>query len=349
MDDPITTVKIVENQIFVVTKNKDDEIYKLFSLSNEINNLLQFQLTSSEYLSSINILKQNDNNYSLLVDKKIGSAASITKSLELANFNLTSNQSPTFNKLSIVDDETGLQLKNIQFPTIYQGKHGSFITFSSTYYDFSGEKVTKVFVGNLSDQIIHASALTKKGSRYERPIFLNEQTVAYLKMKGANRFLEYSSTDEEKILESKGIMEGDYKAAGYILVSKSFNGFILILFSFVWLVPTFLITYGILLLQKRKFVQRYNTTFIIHLIALFSIQAYFFYRFTSLESVVYNIPYITESWQFTIILGVSAILSVLPLFIFRYKLSEDTFNLFVLYTTFMNLTTLFLLIGPYIF
>lgn len=350
MNEPIIYVKILEDQTFIVTEDKNNDRYILYNLSKGFSPLLQFKLASTEILSSLHIVEQKDKSYSLLVNKKIGSSGASTTNMELTNFDLSLNQTPTFDKLSFVEKETGIRLKNIQFPSVSQGEHGTVITFSSTFLDVTGEKVTKIFIGNLSNNSVQADPLTKSGTRYERSVFLNDQTVAYLKMKGSVRYLEYSSSDEAKQLESKKIMEGDYKAAGYLLLSKSFNGFILLLFSFVWLIIAFIITYGLLfLLQKGKLIHSYTTAFIIHLIALFSIQTYFIYRFVSLDSIIYNIPYITENWQFPIILIVSAILSVIPLFILRFKLIEDNFNLFVLYTSFMNLIILFFLIGPYMF
>ena len=145
-------------------------------------------------------------------------------------------------------------------------------------------------------------------------------------MKGKVRFLEFSSSDEMKKKESNKIMTGDYKAAGYTLSGKFFNGFILILFAFSWIIASFLITYGLVLfLQKIRFAYAHQTAFAVHIIALFSIQTYFLFHFTSIEKIINKIPFVTENWHFVMLLLVSSILSTVPLYILRYKASEDTF------------------------
>jgi hypothetical protein len=350
LNDPVYFVKILDNKIFIITRKDKEDLYTVYNLTDQLSQLFQFNGSSQEILSSLDIIQLNDNNFSLIQDKKIIAGGSSTTKIETALFNLTLNQEPTYSMLSFVEEQSGIALKDIYSPSFYQGTSGPMITFSSTFFDETGEKVTKVFAGNFSDNTIKVNALTKTPNRYERPIFLDEQTVAYFKMKGANRFLEYSSSDELKKKESNGVLAGDYKEAGYTLLGKLFNGFILILFSFVWIIITFIVSYlTVLLLQKLRFAHSHKTAFIVHIITLFSIQTYFIYNFTDIESIIYKIPYISASWEFAVLLVISMILSIIPLYILRYKLIEDTFNLFVVYTTFMNLIVLFFLVGPYLF
>ncbi|QFF99941.1 hypothetical protein PB01_14540 [Psychrobacillus glaciei] len=350
LNDPVSDVKVLEDQIFVVTENKKEERFTIYHLSNEPTMLFQFSISSREILSSMQIAQLKDNNFLLFLDKKILAGGSSTKNIETAVFGLTTGQSPDFNSLTFVESQTGINLKDVQSPVLFQGKQGPMVTFTSTYNDTFGEMVTKVFVGNFSGNLIQASSATKSGDRYDRSILLNDQTVAYLKMKGKERFLEYSSSDEVKKKESNTILAGDYKAAAYTLIGKIFNGFILILFSFTWIIITFLITYGLVfLLQKIRFTYAHRTAFIIHIIALYSVQTIFLFRFTSFERWVRNIPFVTENWYFALLLLVCIILSTIPLYILRYKVSEDNFNLCVVYTTFMNLGVLFFLVGPFIF
>lgn len=349
-DAPIVYAKILNNQVFIITEDKNEELYKLYSLSNELTQLFQFHISSQYILSSLHIIQQSDDTYSLLVDKKIVSGGSSSKMLEAAPFHLTANQSPEFHKLSFIDDETGMTLKDVQSPSLFQGAQGPMITFSSTFFDMSGDKVTEIFAGDFVGDEIAVQAATKPGSRYERSIFLNDHTVAYLKMNGKNRSLEYSSSDEVLKEKSAKIMDGDYKAAAYALIAKFFNGFIFIIIALSWIIITFIFTYLVLLLlQKKRFVYTYETTFIAHIIALFSTETYFLYHFTSVDSLVRTIPFITENWHFIVLLLIAWILSIAPLFVLRYKVSEDTINLFIVYTTFMNLIVLFFLVGPYIF
>ncbi|MFJ5770348.1 hypothetical protein [Psychrobacillus sp. NPDC093180] len=350
MSEPVKFAQIIDNQIFIVTKNEKTQLYTLHNLSNQPNKLFQFELNATEILSSLQIIQHSATNYLLLLDKKVSAGGTSTKNIETASFNLTMNQSPIFNELSFVEKQTDLSLNYIQNPAISSGKQGPIITFSSTFNDSSGEKVTKVFVGDFSEKIIQANAVTKSESRYERPILLNEQTVAYLKMTGTNRSLAYSSADEEIKQASSGIMEGDYTAAGYTLIEKLFYGVILVLFSLIWIIITLLITYGTLLtMLKMKVAQSHRIAFFVHIIALLVIQICLLFKFTTIENLITRIPFITENWHFVILLLVSSILSFVPLLMLREKVSEDNFNMFVVYTTFMNLLILFFLIGPYLF
>lgn len=348
--DPVYFVKILDNEIFIITKKDKEDLYTVYNLTDQPSQLFQFHVSSQEILSSLDIIQLSDNTFTLIQDKKKKSGGSSTTIIETALFNLSLHQEPTFNMLSFVEEQSGLSLKDVYAPSFFQGTSGPMITFSSTFLDETGVKVTKVFAGNFSEHTIKVNTLTKTPNRYERSIFLDDQTVAYFKMKGANRFLEYSSSDEMKKQESNGIMAGDYKEAGYTLLGKLFNGFILVLFSFVWIIITFIVSYGtVLLLQKLRFAHSYKTAFLVHIITLFSIQTYFIYKFTAIDSIIYKIPYLSASWQFAVLLVIAMILSIIPLYILRYKLLEDTFNLFVVYTTFMNIIILFFLVGPYLF
>ncbi|MFJ8066086.1 hypothetical protein ACIQYS_15775 [Psychrobacillus sp. NPDC096426] len=348
--EAVKIVRIIDNQIFVVTKNEKTELFTLYNLSKQPTQLFQFDVKAQEILSSLQIIQQTATNYLLLLDKKVSAGGSNTKNIEIASFNLSMHQSPIFNKLSFVENQTGLLLKNIQTPTIFQGKQGPIITFSSTFDDSSGENVTKIFVGDFSETIIQAHAVTKSGSRYERPILLNEQTVAYLKMNDINRSLAYSSADEAKKQASSGIMEGDYKAAFYTLIEKLFYGFLLVLFSIVWIIIALLLTYGTLIIMlKKRLAHSHRIAFLVHIVALLVIQMYFLFNFSSIDNFISHIPFIKEYWHFAILLLFSSILSTVPLYMLREKVSEDNFNVFVVYSTFMNLIVLFLLIGPYLF
>lgn len=347
-DEPVSYANSLENQLFIVTENKAEELYTLYNLADGVSQLFQFHLNSQDILSSIHIFQQSEDSYSLVIDKKVKAGGTSSKVIESATFNLSLNQSPTFNNLSFIESQTGLKLKNIQFPNFYQGQHGPLITFSSTFNDHTGQIVSKIFVANFTGTTIQSDAVTKTESRYERSVLSNEQTVAYFKMKGANRYLEYSSSDEAIKQDTNRIMEGDYKAAIYMLLTKLFNGFLLLLLSFAWIVPTLLISYGLmLLLEKMKFARSYQIAFIVHLIALLCLQMYFLFQLTYIDNLVFSIPLITEFWHFALLLVTSSILSAVPLLILRYKISEDTFNICVLYTTFMNLAIVFLLVGPY--
>ncbi|WP_313893254.1 hypothetical protein [Psychrobacillus sp.] len=346
--EPITFAKILNNEVFIVTENKKGQYFTVHHVSDQLSKLFTIPVNGPEVLSSMHILQLADGGYSFLLDTDILAGGKRTKTILAAPFDLSLNQSPTFSKLTFVDNEK--QLKNIRFPQIYQSEQGPIITFSASLNDMDGNRVDKVFVSNSFGDVVDVSAVTKIDNRYERSMLINDQTVVYFKMTGPNRSLEYSSSNEQIKQASNGIMEGDYLAAAYAVIGDLFNGLLLILFSFIWITITLAITYGVSsILHRIKLASAYKVAYMIHLIVLFSTQFVFFHKFSLLENLIFRMPYVTESWQFTIVLVASIIISTLPFLIFKYKVSEDTFHSIILYTTFMNVTILFFAIGPYLF
>ena len=347
--DPIYYANIIDDEIFIMTKSKQD-IIEVYSLNEGLTQLFTFQAPSQELLLSIDIFETKDNNFTMILDKKIISGGGSTKKIELVPFDLTAKGAPTFTIPIFEDRLTGINLKDINNPKVYQGEQGPIITFSATMYDPLEGQTNKIYVGEIKDGNIQADPATKAGTRYERSILLNEETIAYLRMKGKERHLEYASAEPQKVQESSGIMPGDYKAALYSLLGKLFNGFLLVLFAFVWIILSFMITYGAsYLLNRMNYKHAYPTAFIIHLVALFGLQTYFLYSFTNIESIIYNVPFVSNIWQFTIFMIIAILVSIVPLLLLRQKVSEENFNVFTLYSMFMNLAILFLLVGPYIF
>lgn len=346
--EPITFAKILNNEVFVVTENKKGQYFTVHHLSDQLSKLFTIPVNGAEMLSSMHIIQLAEGGYSFLLDTDILAGGKRTKTILGAPFDLSLNQSPVFSKLTFVDN--GKQLKNIRFPQVYQSEQGPIITFTASLNDMDGNRVDKIFVSNSFGDVVDVNAVTKEDNRYDRSLLINDQTVIYFKMDGSNRSLEYSSSNKHIKQESNGIMEGDYLAAAYAVISDLFNGFLLILISFIWITITLAITYGVFfILHRMKLASAYKVAYMIHLIVLFSTQFIFFHKFSLLENLIFRMPYVTESWQFTIVLVVSIILSMLPFLIFKYKVSEDTFHSIILYTTFMNVIILFFAIGPYLF
>lgn len=348
-EDPVYYAKIIDDQTFIMTKSNKDMI-TVYSLSDNLTQLFSFPVNSQELLLSIDIFETKDNNFTMILDKKIISGGGSTKKIEMVPFNLTTKGAPTFTIQSFEDRLTGINLKNINNPKVYQGEQGPIITFSATMYDPLEGQTNKIYVGEIKEGNIQADPATKAGTRYERSILLNEETIAYLRMKGKERHLAYSSAEPQKVQESSGIMSGDYKAALYSLLGKLFNGLLLIIFAFLWIILTFIVTYGTLfILNRLNYKHAYPTAFVIHLVALFGLQTYFLYQFTNIETIIHNVPFVSNMWEFSIFLIAAILLSVVPLLFVREKVSEDNFNVFSTYSLFMNLAILFLLVGPYIF
>ncbi|QEY22427.1 hypothetical protein D0S48_18170 [Psychrobacillus sp. AK 1817] len=345
MDEPIYDVKIFDNNIFAITKDTQGDRFSVYTLTNEPNQLFKFTSTAS-LVSSLNIIEHSKEEYLLLMDATIVSGGAKSKVIQQASFNLSPNQTIQLTKLKFEHEEDGRTLDDITQPTVLQQDGQTLIAFTATY---AGNK-NQVFMGPLTNGTIQATLLSKSGIRYERPVILDKQTVAFLEMNGSQRELVYTSSDPIQIEESKQISKEDYKQAAYTQFSKSFNGLMLVLFAFAWIILAFGISYlSTVILNRFKYEKTYLLGFVIHVVSLLALQIFFLYRFTKVETIIANVPFITESWHFVGLLVVGAVISVVPLFLARYNPEEEDYTYMILYATFMNLAVLFFLVGPYIF
>jgi len=346
---PVHTSMIVNEQVFVITNNLQENIYTVLDGANDFVELFQFYLNPSENLSSMQIAGELDSKkYSLLLDTEILSAGKRTKVIRHASFDLSQNQEPSLTKLKFVDQESGSELTDIRFPLLLGGKNGTSITFSAYTYDKTGEKTNNVFSGKYDSPLIKASAVTKKNDYYVQPIFLNDQTIAYFKLDGKEKTLMFSSATEEQRLLSEKVQEGDYKEALFSLIGLLFNGFALVLLSFVWIIPALGIAYGILaILQKSHKAFAHAKTFYLNIFLLLFSQLVSFSTLIHPERMISKAPYLSEVWHVYLVIFIASIACVLPVFLSRTKVTEDNFNSLILYTTAMNLIIILFIIGPY--
>ena len=348
LDLPIYFAKMVEDELIVVTENKGESRYTVIALSDNPVNLFSFQINATETLSSVDFILSDDEHYILLTDKEVIAGGGRGKTIQTASFDLTSNQSPVFKNLSLIDQASGQNLKDIRFLSLFKGQSGDIITFTANMRDVSGEKVNKVFVGDFDMNTIHADAVTKKEDLYIRPLIMNDQTIAFFKVDGKNRVLQFSSSIEEKKTESMEVMDGDFKTTFYSLLTIMFNGVILLILCFFWIVPSIGITYGIQFISKRmnrSFSHR--SLLFLHVLILFVVQLLLIFNYYQVDIILLAAPFLSTNWQLILLLFGSSIVSVLPLLI-RYHVNEDNFHFSIFYTTLMDLAILFVLIGPYV-
>lgn len=345
---PVHTSMIVNEQVFVITNNLQENIYTVLDGANDFVELFQFYLNPSENLSSMQIADELDSKkYNLLLDTEILSAGKRTKVIRNASFDLSQNQEPSLTKLKFVDQESGSELTDIRFPLLLGGENGPSITFSAYTYDKTGEKTNNVFSGNYDSPLIKASAVTKN-DYYVQPIFLNNQTIAYFKLDGKEKTLMYSSATEEQRLLSEKVQEGDYKEALFSLIGLLINGFALVLLAFIWIIPALGIAYGILaLLQKSHKPFAHAKAFYLNIFLLLFSQLVSFSTIIHPERMLSKAPYLTEVWHVYLVIFIASIACVLPVFLSRTKVTEDNFNSLILYTTAMNLIIILLIFGPY--
>ncbi|MER2007195.1 MAG: hypothetical protein ABS939_07050 [Psychrobacillus sp.] len=343
--EPIYDVKIIGDHILAITKESQGDRFAVYHLANEPVQLFQLMSTAS-LVSSIQMIEQSPAEFLLLMDTTMVSGGAKTKVIQQAAFDLSPNQAIQLSKLPFQHEEDGRTLDDITHATLFQQDGQTLIAFTATR---AGNK-NQVFLGELAGGKVLATSLTKAGTRYERPVILNKDEVAFLEMNGSQRELVYASSEPSKIEESKQIAKEDYKQAAYTQFSKSFNGLMLVLFGFAWIILAFAISYiSTAVLNRFRLESTYTLGFIIHVVSLLVLQIFFLYRFTKVETTIANIPFITESWHFVVLLVAGSLLSTVPLLLARYKPEEDDYTYMVIYATFMNLAVLFFLVGPYIF
>lgn len=344
---PVNTSFILEDHVFIIIKTKKENQYAVLDALNGYKEIFQVFINPTENLSSFQI-SGRDGQYKLLADSINKSGGASNKVIRQTQFDLSENQSPSLEQLEFVDKESGSELFNLSSPVLYEGENGTKLTFSAYIYDQAGDKTNKLFEGNYDSSVIEASALTKKGDYYTHPIFLNDQTIAYFKLDGKEKSLMYSSKTKEKRLLSQNFQLSDFKNALFTFVTLLFNGLLLVLLAFTWILPSLGLGYLLLaLLQKMRIpladlVAFYTTTILLTITQIFLFKTMF-----HPERILLNAPYLTEvSHVYLVIIG-AGIGSLLPVFLSNTKVIEDNFNQMILYMTTLNLLIIFFLLGPY--
>ena len=345
---PIYTGMIVEDHFFIITKNTGDNEFIVLDGTNEFNELFKFPIQPSENIISITLSFDADVGGRILLDTEIKSGDTRKKILRNATFDLTENQKPTFTNLEFVDKESGAKLFDIRSPFLSNGKNGSSITLSAYMYDQFGEKVNKIFVGNYTESPIEVSAVTKKGDLFVKPTFIDDQTISYFRLNGSEKELMFSSSTDEKIAQSDTVLEGDLEEAFYSLITLLFVGLILLLLAFMWIVPGLAVGYGTLaLLKKSRKPNAFTVSLYVNTIGLVVIQLILFATILHPEKIVSKAPYLTADWHVSLVIIIAGIGCILPLLLSRTKVTDDNFNILMMFTTALNLLILFLLLGPY--
>lgn len=347
-DHNVYSIESDGQQTFVVLKDIEGSKYSVNLYDGDLTNLFEFHIRQAEALLDVKIV--SDEGYHLLIQKQVTEGGGRTISYFTAPFdNLQSDQTISLKKLKFNDAETGAKLLDAINAELFYSEDGPRLTFSGAMFDPKGEKVHKIYTADYDKEAIVATAVTKKGGLFSRPLQVNDETILFLKLDAKDRYLNYASAKEEKLAESNGIMEGDYKASTYHLITLTMNGIMLLLLSIIWLLPGLAIVYGTQSLWRRFNNQvPYKSLVVVYVIALLFFQVFGFFRMMNEAAIVYNIPFITQPWQLVGLLLISMVLTLLPLIVSKTKITEDDFNSSILYITLMNLTTLFLLIGPYI-
>lgn len=344
---PIYTAMIVNEHVFVVTKNAKESDFTVFDATNEMKELFQFHLNSNETLLSMQISTDGDTQFSIMLDFEIIAGGSRNKVISIASFDLSGNQKLEFNKLEFVDKDSGVELFDIRTPSMFEGESGPKITFSAYMYDH-GEKVNKIFAGNYNSSLTEASAVTKKGDIYVKPVFVNDETIAYFKLNSTEKQLMYSSSNDEQKAISNSYLKGDGKEAFYTLISLLFIGIVLMLLAFTWLIPSLGIGYVTqAILKKRHKPYAYSVALWVNTIAHVFTQLILFSTIFHPERIVFNAPYLTEIWHVYLVIVIAGIGCLLPIFLSRIKATYDNSNQLILYTSIMNLIIIFLILGPY--
>lgn len=348
LDSPIHSAMIVDAHVFILTLNLQENRFTFLDGTNGLKELFQFDSSSSENLSSMLVSSDEASTFKLLLDSEILSGGSRKKVIRTASFDLTENQNLSFTSLKFVEKETGVELSDVRSPSLFKSEQGMKIAFSAYTRDQTGDAVNKIFTGDYEDEVIEASALTKKGDLYIRPTYINDETIAYFKTNGSDSGLMYSSSNEEKVASSKKGLKGDAKEALYTLIGLLFVGLVLVLLAFTWVIPAIGVAYAVLaILQKKHVASAHPVAIYSGLLALFIMQVVMFATAFTAENILVKAPYLSEVWHVYAVLVIAAIGCLLPIWLTRTRITFDNWNQVLMYTMLMNLAILFFLIGPY--
>ncbi|MET1014165.1 MAG: hypothetical protein ABWX61_06610 [Paenisporosarcina sp.] len=349
-DEPVWASYIVGDQIFVVTNSVLTNTVSISKVNEKVLPFAQFKTKVNESIHSMDLFSLNENQYGISLEIGLKSAGSRQKIIRTAPLSKTNPEEPTFSDITFVDKVSGEKLFDMNYPTIFIGNNGTYMTFSATMFNEKGTRSNHVFVGEFNPEQIEASAVTKSGDLYTNPLMLNEETIIYYKKVGKHKEMMYSSTLEEKREMSAHGLKGDAVEAFHMLFSESFKGILLALLSFLWIIPASVICYIVgTQLQKRGNPFVSPIMFTAYMVVMFFSQYLVFSQILHSDLIASKTPYLSESWQVYMILLMASIVSVLPLLLSRTKINEDNANRAIVHATLLNLVILFVLLGPYFF
>ncbi len=338
--EPIYDVKLLDELVLVVTKDKTENDFTVYELAGKAEELFDFQFAAMDIVNSLGFIPTEEG-YSMLAETTLLAGGAKTKTIQLAPFTLETDQQLAFAKLEFVNEENGRKLPNVGTPSLASVDGATYVAFSSS---------NRLYAGELKDETVVASAINKAGSHNDRPTMLNEDTVLFFDINGSKKDLHFASSNPALIAESEKLQDGDLKEALYTMLSKVFNGFMILVFSVTWIVASLMVTFGMLfILQKKKTGDMHKRVFLVFAALLFIFQAFFFTQMISTETLLATLPLVESSWHLVGVLLGATLLSIVPLKVGNLRVNEDSFNFSVMFVTLFNLVILCLLIGPYLY
>lgn len=349
MDLPLYSMEQVGSRIFIVLADPNRTNYPVYLYDGKLTKLFTIPVLYTESLLDVNIVAKGNDNHYLFFRKKVTEGGGTLNLYLTAPFNLQNSDQQISPKLvNFQDKESGDKLQDIINVAFYQLDESTRLTFSAATYDLSGNKIYKLYTGDYEEESLLVTPLTKKSERYSRPEQIADDTILFFRLKGNERYLNYASSDPAVVADSSKVREGDYKESMYQLITVLSKGLLLVLLSFIWLIPGLAIVYGIQNIWKRND----RSISLKWLVAIYSVsllcfQAFAFMKIMNGQFMIANTPYISTAGQFVGLLLLSMVLTVLPIVVTRMKIIDDHFNSIIFYISLLNLTALFVLIGPY--
>ncbi|AYC28804.1 hypothetical protein [Paenisporosarcina cavernae] len=349
IEGDIFDVNLDNDDLFVVTK----DIYKnTMGISlvqqNEVKELFSFRINAGDMIQSVSIFPKNATDYTLMVGSAKNSGGATVQSVRTLTFNLTEPSTPTLTLVKLVDVQTGREVDFPRYPTVHDVKGQKKFLFTADTYLEDGSEANTVFIADFNPEEMTATPISKPGELYSRPSMVDDTTVLYFEKKYSENTLVYASSDQQVRQSTVNGIPGDYLEAFFSMGFYIFKGLVLVLLSFLWILPAYAVSYGVmLLLQKRQEGVSMHFTYASHIVMLVVVQVILFVTLFNSDRIVARIPYLTEDWQLSLILLLTGILSISPMLITRKKVTEDNLMRMVLHVTLLNLAILMVIVGSY--
>lgn len=344
-DEPVWKSIVVDDQVFIVSKSVKTNKVNISRVNETITPYTEFLARSYETIHSMGIFSLNKDQYVLHLEIGMKEGGSRKKSLRTAVLSKTNPADYKLSDIIFYDKKSGEKLRNMNYPSFFIGNNKILLTFSATK-----STGNHIFVGEYNPKLIEASAVSKSDNYYSHPLMINEGTIVYYKENRSGKVMMYSSTLEEKKEISANGLKGDAIEAFNLLFAHLFKGILLAMLSVLWIVPASFFSYLVLhLLRKYDIPFMYLWMYVSYMIALFIIQFLFFSQLLHPDTMVSKMIYLSETWHIYMILLISTIVSVLPVFLSLTKLDDDNTNRAIVHATVLNLVILFIVIGPYFY
>ncbi len=254
----------------------------------------------------------------------------------------------SFNTIHFKESELGYDMENPMYQQLSIENNQPVILFTATGPISAKKEAGNIYKATLNNKDWFASRISTTDKYSVYPLYIDEQTVAWLKAESVSDFRVFIASQNPEIKkESQSISKQDVYNAAFDALTASVVSFIAMTNAFIWVVPPVLFL-GILyivridIIEQEKPWAKWVSIALFILTQLYVIQSLFNSTFYTLAP-----KYLTFSGSSLI---VPVLVSALALYVMQVAKDKD-WGLFAQVSYFIGVTVLFelFIVGTYVY